>query len=119
MANPQFVEQKAITLVETKDLLEKIDKRDEELNYRSNKAKEYLSHFAVSLTEKKVFELKEKLAGLGLTRLKEEHIVNLVDFLPPTINDLKSVLQAYPLSLPKKDQEKIVAAVKEFLPKKA
>jgi len=60
-------------------------------------------------------ELKKKLQDLKLTRLKEEHITKIIDFLPATANDLKIVLMAYPLSLPKKDQDGIVEVVKEFV----
>ena len=113
MANPQFVEEKSLSLVEVKSILSKIEKRDETLNFLSNKTKEYLENF-VKLSEKKKDDLQQKLLALNLTRLKEEHIVKIVDFLPKTVEELKVVLQAYPLSMPKKDQEAIVQAVAEF-----
>ena len=113
MADPQFVEEKSLSLVEVKSILAKIEKRDEKLNFLSNKTKEYLENF-VKLSEKKKEELQQKLVGLNLTRLQEEHIVKIVDFLPKTVEELKVVLQAYPLSMPKKDQEAIVQAVAEF-----
>ena len=113
MVNPQFVEEKSLSLVDAKAILAKIEKRDEEMNYLSNKAKEYLDNF-VTLSVKKKEELQKNLADLNLTRLKEDHIMKIIDFLPKTIEDLKTVLQAYPLSMPKKDQEAIVKVVKEF-----
>ena len=64
---------------------------------------------------KKAEELREKLDGLGLTRLKHEHMMKIIDFLPKDIEELKTILQAYPLSLPKKDQEAIIGAVKGFI----
>jgi DNA-directed RNA polymerase subunit F len=114
MANPKFVEQKPLSLVDVKEELDKIEKRDEELNYLSNKAKEYLAAF-IKLSVKDRKELGKKLIGLDLTRLKEEHIVKIIDFLPKDIEELKVVLQAYPLSMPKKDQEAIIKVVKDFL----
>ena len=54
--------------------------------------------------------------GLNLTRLKEEHIAKIIDFLPKTLTELKVVLQAYPLTIPKKDQESTLAVVKDFVP---
>ena len=113
MVNPQFVEEKSLALVDAKVILAKIEKRDEEMNYLSNKAKEYLDNFTI-LTLKKKEELKKILEGLNLTRLKEDHIMKIIDFLPKTVEELKIVLQAYPLSMPKKDQEAIVKAVKDF-----
>ena len=113
MVNPQFVEEKSLSLADAKVILAKIEKRDEEMNYLSNKAKEYLDNFTI-LTLKKKEELKKILEGLNLTRLKEDHIMKIIDFLPKTVEELKIVLQAYPLSMPKKDQEAIVKAVKDF-----
>mgnify|MGYP002725728831 CR=1 FL=1 len=113
MVNPQFVEEKSLSLVDAKVILDKIQKRDEEMNYLSNKAKEYLDNFTILSTKKKE-ELQKNLQDINLTRLKEEHIMKIIDFLPKTVEDLKTVLQAYPLSMPKKDQEAIVKVVKDF-----
>jgi DNA-directed RNA polymerase subunit F len=112
MVSPEFIEEKAVTLVETKEVLAKISERDEELNYLTNKTREFLDSCDI-LPKNKHKELKKKLKGLELTRLKHEHIVKIVDFLPVTIEELKIVLQAYPLSMPKKDQEAIISTVKE------
>ena len=114
MSNPQFVEEKPLALADVKSILHDIEKRDKELSYLSNKAKEYLDAF-VKLDLKKKAELHQKLTDLNLVRLKEEYIVKIIDFLPKTVNDLKVVLQAYPVSLPKKDQESIIKAVAEFV----
>lgn len=113
MANPEFIEEKPLSLVDVQKHLEDVEKRDEELNYLSNKCKEYLSNF-VNLSTKEKEDLYKKLLGLKLTRLKEEYIMKIIDFLPKNVEDLKIVLQAYPLSLPKKDQEAIVGVMKEF-----
>ncbi|NQV91430.1 hypothetical protein HQ489_03060 [Candidatus Woesearchaeota archaeon] len=114
MANPIFVEENTLSLQEVRSILNKVTKRDTELNYRSNKAKEFVDNFADSLNEKQKDELLEKLQGLDLTRLREEHMKKIVDFLPTTVDDLRVVLQAYPLSMPKKDQEAIIDVVKGF-----
>ena len=114
MTNPQFIEEEALSLVNVKKTLQEIEKRDHELNYLSNKAKEYLDAFATLSVEERN-KLHKELVGLNLTRLKDEHITKIVDFLPKTIDELKIVLQAYPLSMPKKDQESIVKTVKSIL----
>ncbi|MBU0470502.1 MAG: hypothetical protein KKA62_00145 [Nanoarchaeota archaeon] len=113
MTNPQFIEEKPLTLAEVKTTLESIQGRDENLNYLSNKAKDFLEHF-VSTSVKQKEELYKKLSDLNLTRIKDEHLCKIIDFMPVTVDDLKVVLQAYPLSLPKKDQEAIVSAIKGF-----
>ncbi len=114
MVNPQFIEEQHVTLSEVKVAVDKIEKRDKELNYRTNKVKDFLAGFDNILAVEKKEKLQKKLQSLGLTRLKEEHIVKFVDFLPKNLNELKAILAAYPLSLTKKDQEAIVEAVAEF-----
>ncbi|MBI2582455.1 hypothetical protein HYV87_05005 [Candidatus Woesearchaeota archaeon] len=114
MSNPQFVSEAPLALADVKVVIHTAEKRDTELNFLSNKVKEYLEHF-IPLAEKKREELYSKLVGLNLTRLKEEHFCKIVDFLPKNLDELKVVLQSYPLSLSKKDQESIVAVVQEFV----
>ena len=113
MATPKFIEEKPLSLASAQHILSGLEKRDKELNLLSKKAKEYLDG-VVTLTSAKREELQKKLVDLKLTRLKEEHFAKIIDFMPITVNDLKIVLQAYPLSMPKKDQEAIVSTVKEF-----
>lgn len=115
MVNPQFIEEQHVAISDVKELLEMIEKRDGELNFRTNKVKDYLTTVDTMLTMDQKEKLAKKLGELGVTRLKPEHTIKIVDFLPTTPNDLKVVLQAYPLSLAKKDQELIVTTVKEFL----
>ncbi|MDP3640642.1 MAG: hypothetical protein Q8R53_05605 [Nanoarchaeota archaeon] len=114
MVSPQFIEEKPLSLVEVHSALEAIEKRDTELNFLSNKTKEYVTTF-VRLTAEQQEQLEKKLHGLELTRLKTEHIKKILDFVPTTVNELKIVLQAYPLTMPKKDQESIVTAVNDVL----
>lgn len=112
MPNPQFIEEAPLTLVEVKETLEKIEKSNPELNYRANKTKEYLNTF-VEISKEKKEELAKKLLALKLVRLKEAQIAKIIDLLPKTTEELKVILQAYPLTLPKTDQESIVSLVKE------
>lgn len=116
MPSPQFVSETPLTLTEVKATLHAAEQRDGSLNFLSNKAKEQQEIF-VSLPPKKKDELYAKLTGLNLTRLKEEHYCKIIDFLPQTLDELKVILQSYPLSLSKKDQESLVAAVTEVAPK--
>ena len=112
MSSPQFISETPLALSEVKAILHTMEKRDESLNFLSNKAKEYQELF-VTLSKEKKEELYSKLTSLSLTRLKEEHYCKIIDFLPQNQEELKVILQSYPLSLSKKDQESIVAAVTE------
>ena len=113
MANPQFFEQKPISLSDVQQIIQSIESRDTELNFLSKKAKEYLQAF-VTLTPNKKEKLYEKILALNITRLKEEHLIKIMDYLPKDIEELKVVLQAYPLSLSKKDQEAIVKEISQI-----
>ncbi len=112
MANPQYLEQKPISLVDIKEILTQIEKRDGELNFMSKKAKDYVDAF-VTLTPEKKEKLYQKILELNVTRLKEEHILKIIDYLPKDADELKVVLQAYPLSLSKKDQDVILKGISE------
>ena len=114
MPSPQFVEQKPLSLGETKEVVAKIEKRDTELGFISNKVKEYLDAF-VTLSPKKREELAKKLSGLGITRLKEEIVGKIVDFMPKTAVDLKILISGYNLTLSKKDMDSIVEVITEFV----
>jgi|SRR3989338_5549988 len=116
MPAPLFVSETPLALAEVKSILNSVEQRDGSLNFLSNKAKEQQEVFA-TLALKKKEELYAKLTGLNLTRLKEEYYCKIIDFLPQNVEELKVILQSYPLSLSKKDQESIVAAVTEVAPK--
>lgn len=112
MPNPTLIKETPLALADVKEALQKIEERDKELNYRSTKTKDYLNFFAPLSPEKKE-ELYKKLTNLNLVRLKENHIAKLLDFLPQTPEELKVILQAYPLSLSKKDFDSILEVIKE------
>ncbi|MBI2668333.1 hypothetical protein HYX14_00675 [Candidatus Woesearchaeota archaeon] len=110
MVHPQFIEEKPMCLADVREALAKIEKRDTELNFLSKKTKEYLESFEI-ISHSKREGLHQNLRDLGLTRLKEEHMAKILDFLPKNVDELRVVLTAYPLSLPRKEQESIVEAV--------
>ncbi len=114
MPAPQFIEQTPLSLQKVKEIIGNIEKRDGELGFFSTRVRDYMQDF-VQGSQDKSDKLYKKLQALGLTRLKEEHMAKIADFLPRDANELKVVLSAYPLSIPKKDQDAIVATVAEFL----
>ena len=113
MTRPIIVSEKPISMPEVKDEIAKIKKRDTELNFRSSRTEEYLNVFA-KLSGKDAADLKAKLEKLNIPRLGEEHIVKIIDILPNTVEELKVVLQGYPLTITKENMKKIVDAVAQF-----
>lgn len=98
-----------------KEELEKIKKRDKELNFRAARTEEYLQHFA---TLKDSEELHKKIEVLDIPRLKEQHIVKIVDILPKTVDELKAVLQGYTITLNNENLKKIVEVIDKFAAEK-
>lgn len=117
MAVPNIVEEKPITMVELKEELTKIKKRDKELNFRSNKTLEYLSVFA-KMTPQKAIELEQKLEKLNIPRLKDFQIKKIIDILPKTVEDLKVILQGYTLTVSSENIKKIVSLIDSFTKQK-
>ena len=114
MANPQFISEEPVSLVEVKRILEQAHKRDGQLSFVGDRTKNYVEQF-VTLSHAQKEELQKKLIGLELARLKPEHMAKIIDFLPQTVPELKVVLLAYPLTFAKKDQESIVETVKSIV----
>ena len=113
MPRPIVVDEIPINIVELKDELNKIKKRDEELNFRASKCDEFLNEF-VLLSAKESEELKKKIEDLKVTRLKPEHIAKIIEILPTTVNDLKVVLQGFIVSVSNDNMKKIVDVVKGY-----
>lgn len=102
-----------ITATEMHDELQKIKKRDGELNFRANKADEFLNHFKLLKTSD-VKALYKAIDDMQINRLKPEYIVKIIDLLPSSEEDLKLVLSGFNLTLPKESITKIVDAVKGY-----
>ncbi len=92
--------------------LEIIKKRDGELNFRANKTEEYLNN-VIDESKKKQDELKKKLEDLGISRLKEDHIIKILDLMPRSVDDLKIVLQGFVITLTQDHMKKIINVVNE------
>ena len=113
MSNIKVIEEKPITMAEVKDELAKVKKKAGELNYRANKTYAYLQEFS-KFPLNKSKELIAKIEGLGIPRLKEEHVVKIVDTLPKHPDEVKSLLSGYTITMTKENAKKIADAVASF-----
>ena len=107
-----MINEEPISMQELKEALEKIKKRDKELNFRAAKTEEFL-HQVTSF--KKSEELYKKLVKLNIPRLKDQHIKKIIDILPTTVKDLKVVLQGYTLTINNENAKKVVDAVNQSI----
>ena len=115
MADAQIISEAPISIYQLRKELDRIKKRDNELNFRANKTEEYLSQVATLKDHDGLFD---KIMKLNIPRLKEQHIQKIIDIAPTTINDLKIIVQGYTITLNNESMKKIVEAVNEFLEKK-
>ena len=115
MADTQIALENPMNTYQLKKELDRIKKRDNELNFRANKTEEYLNQIS---TLKNADELFGNIMKLNIPRLKEQHIHKIIDIAPTTVNDLKVVLQGYPITINNESMKKIVDTINEFLEKK-
>jgi len=115
MAEAQITSETPVNMHQLKKELERIKKRDNELNFRANRTEEYLQQV---LQHKYSDELFDKLIALNIPRLREQHVHKIIDMAPTSINELKVVLQGYPITINSESMKKIVDAINEFLEKK-
>jgi DNA-directed RNA polymerase subunit F len=111
----KIISETPMNLVEVKEELKKVQKRDQELNFRAQKTVDYLNPVA-KLTLKQAGEIKTALEKLKILRLKEVHMQKLIDVLPTAEEDVNVVLQGYTLNLKKEDMKKIAVAIKGIVP---
>lgn len=117
MVKPELLEKRPVSVAEVKDILQKVHKRDEELSFRAGKTEDYVNE-VTHLTLKKAKDCMKKVEGLDIPRLKEEHIIKIVDTLPETPEHLKVILSGYNVTITKDNLAKIVEAIDEFRPVK-
>ncbi len=110
----EVLESTPVNLYEVKEELEKIKKRDKELNFRAQKALEYVNQVA-KLGKEKADELNKKIEGLKIPRLREPQIQKIIDILPNTEEEVKVVLQGFNVTITKENCKKIGDIVKGFV----
>ena len=115
MSKPRIISESPVSMVEVKEEIKRIKKRDAEPSFRVTKVDEYLSTF-VTLSSKDEKELIEKIEKLSIPRLKEEHIKKLVDLMPVNVEQLKVILQGYVITVSQDNMKKLAAVFQEYLP---
>jgi len=111
----EILSETPINTYELKEQLEKIKKRDKELNFRAQKTFEHLEQTA---SHKNADQLFDKINKLKISRLREQHIHKIIDIMPIAVKDLKVILQGYTVSVSAENMKKIVDTINNFLGKK-
>jgi len=114
MSDAQVISEVPINIYQLKKELDKIKKRDKELNFRSNKTDEYLAQITSIKNHEELFD---KIVKLNIPRLKEQHIHKIIDIAPISAEELKVILQSYTITVSNESMKKIVEAVAEHISK--
>lgn len=109
----ETLETTPVNLNEVREELEKIKKRDGELNFRAQKTYEYVQQIA-KLGKEKADELYKKIESLSVPRLKDIHIHKIIDILPESEEEVKVLMQGYNTTVTKENCKKIAEVVKNF-----
>lgn len=112
--NPEILEKTAMSIPEVKKELKAIQKRDEELNFRSQRTLDYANEFS-KLKDKETKELIKKLEELEIPRLKDIHIKKIVDLMPVNDKQLKVIFSSYTITVNSDNIKKIMGVVQEYL----
>lgn len=112
MTTTELISETPITMVELKEKLAEIKKRDGELNFRANKSKEHLDNFA-TLSTAEVEKLKKKLNDLNVPRLRDRHIVKMIDIMPKDMDSLRALITGENITLKQEDLTKILTVLQE------
>jgi len=111
MSAPKILSEKPISMIELKEEVDKIKKRDKEVGFRTVRTEDYINQFI----NKDSAKLLENLKKLDIPRVKDEHIVKIADLLPRSVDDLKMILQGYTITITKENMQKVVDEVKKVL----
>ena len=98
-------------MAELKNNGEYIKKRDKELNEKTQKTQDYLNKF-VKLKEKEALKLKDEVTNLKIPRLKDKHIIKIIDVIPKDMDSLKLIFSAENITIKQEDLQRILDAIK-------
>lgn len=114
MTKPTILEETSLNMVIVRKNLEKIRKRDTELNFRAQKTEEYLQQ-VTKLTNKDHEALLKDLEVLNIPRFKDIHYNKIIDLLPRTPELVKLLFQGQTISISDDNAKKIAGVVEKYI----
>ena len=110
MANIEILNEIPLTMIEAKEMLKELKGKEKELPIRLNKTVEYLQSYAKG-DGKKVKEIKDRLNKLDIARLRDRHVVKIIDVMPKDLDSLRLVFSGENVTLKQEDLQKILDAL--------
>ena len=107
-------EARPVSLSEVKNILRKVEKDREELNYEQKIALEHANMFA-KLPIKKIQDMIKELQGIEF--IQEIHAYKIADILPKNEDDLKTIFAKERVTLDEKKIKEILEIVRKYYTK--
>lgn len=107
----EIVEAKPVPMGVAKDIMLKKEK-NEEISYEQKLAIEHLKKFT-KLSKDKALKLAEEVSGV--VKLSEEVLVQIVDVLPQTKDEIRTILASEKFSLRDEEIDKILEIIKKYV----
>ena len=105
-----IIDEKIVSWAEARKILEKKAK-DKELGYEQKNALEHLKKFS-KISEKKALEM---IAALSKNeRLKDRHIMNIVNHLPQNMDELNILFSSEIITLSEDDKKAILKIISKY-----
>ena len=109
MTEFKIIDERPITLSHLKAEIDRIS-QETGLTFRGEKTKNYLEGFATE-DPKRVEELREQIEGLNIPRLKDRHIIKVLDVMPTDIDSLKILFSGETLTISDDDLKRILDVI--------
>ncbi|MBI5392136.1 hypothetical protein HZB00_03995 [Candidatus Woesearchaeota archaeon] len=104
------ISQTPITTAELKQKLDQLKQERKELNFRAAKVYEQLVDQELPAAEK-IQELKQKVTELNVPRLRDKHIIKIIDVMPENVDVLKVLFSGENITVKAEDLKKIVDTI--------
>ena len=104
-----ILERKPVSIAFSKSILSKVKKP----NYEQKVTLEYASKFA-KVGEEDAEKLFDELKEANIPRVKDKHIIKIIDIMPASPDELKAILAKEDLTLGKEDMEKIIEVLSRY-----
>jgi len=103
------IERKPVPIALVKELLAKV----KEKNHEQKITFEYASKFA-KVSKEDAEKIREELKEAGIPRLKEKHIIKIVDIMPKTVDEIKALFAKEEITISKEDMQKILDILAKY-----
>jgi DNA-directed RNA polymerase subunit F len=104
-----IIDEQPVTLADTKVKIDLLAEEGE-LTFRAEKTKSYLENF-VRLSKEETDAIRSEIEGLEIPRIKDRHIVKILDVMPKDLDSIKMILSGETLTINDDDLKKILDVI--------